>query len=613
MTPPEEGEPETPDPEEPDPAPVYNIAEKDGIYYLFNLTDKKFQIGILNADGACVEYSETVKESFGTGVVPIPIEANPERAEAQDITQSLNVAITYPIDMKKSGAEDTAIEYTVSSIFGDSVNEEFVKQNSKVENVIWSSDSNTLSFTFTPSSLLEHNGLRYSFVPTNLISVETEAVPHPYSVIFKFNGIKASGVFAGGNFYTDVVTQPSLVYNNDLSLAGWTYGNDAGGTSAVTENMRSALALSVSRPVSGVDSAISDAAKAKIANSSDLFLPNAYLANVNYLLDLTLEGRAVTVPDGSYLKLAFPYPEGYGPETSNVAYRVLKFGKNEQGVIDYENCEIIEAIPLRQGIIASVNSFSAFALVAIDSGKIISPYANSSPRTVFTMTSGIGGTVTTNSNNAINTVQKNGDTIVYTFTADEGYEIGFVTLNGEDAKSVNRTSGEGEPATYRFSIAYGELQINNKPAANNVLHVEFVAIAAKDTVELEKTAAKQFVLKQFSGEAYSEAEKNEIVRDYPAGGAIFTPSLPPIVPGPEVFDPSSTQMQLIIVLGVVAAFAVIGAIAIVYCAAIRPKIIREREEEAARIAANRERRANRNRIKPTNNLPPRDPQNPAKR
>lgn len=600
---------------EPDPKPVeptYNIALKDGIYYLFNLTKGAFRIGVLDTNGNCVEYTETVKESFGNGVVPISLTSNPERLEAQDITKPLSVTITFRTDLKQIDASvPVGIEYTVSSVIGEEIHEEFIKSNCKLENINWSSTGNTLSFKFTPSALMAHNGLKYTFTVTNLAEVDTNAVPQPYSVVFQFKGIRAGGLYFGSNLYTDVVALPSLVYNNDASFVGWKYlttdtqGNEM--ENPVTENMLSTFALSVAKPVASADAAVTEAVKARIAGDTAKFNEGAYLASANYITDLTLEGHAVKAGEDGYLTIAFPYPEGYGPEKKDVSYRLVQFGKTDSGEIDYENLTLIDAMPLRQGVVACVNSFSTFAVVAIDSGKIKSQYANSSTRMVYTMTTGVGGKVETSSHKAINTAEKSGDSIIYTLTADAGYELAFITLNGKTVNAVPTSEEGAANKVYRFSIQYNEMVIGSYPSANNVLNVEFVATAAKDDIEVGKTAATNFVNKQLSQTAYSDAEKAEIIKDFPSGGTVYVPETPPIE-DPEVpFNPNSTQMQYIIVGGVVGAFVVIGFIVIIYCGAIKPRIVREREEEAARIAANRERRANRNRVQPVRNLPPNDP------
>lgn len=614
--------PEEPGTEDPGPTPeepTYNIALKDGIYYLFNLTKGEFRIGVLDTNDKCIEYTETVKESFGNGVVPISLTSNPERRTAQDITKPFDVQITFPTDLQLIDANaPVGVEYTVGSVLGRKIPESFVKENCVLENVVWSSTGRTISFKFTPSRLLAHNGLKYTFTVTNLAEVETNALPQPYSVVFKFNELRAGGMYFGGSFYTDVVSQPSLVYNNGASFDGWKYlttdtqGNEV--ENVVTENMLSSFALSVAKPVATADTAMTDAVKSKIANDTVKFKPDAYLASANYILDLTLDGHAVRAGANGYLNLAFPYPDGYGPEKNDsVSYRLVQFGKTESGEIDYDNMTLIEAIPLRQGIVASVNSFSTVAIVALESGKINSQYANSATRLVYTMTSGVGGKVETGSRKAINAVERNGDLITYTITADEGYDIAFVTLNGKDVTPVPTSEEGAAKKVYTYSVLYSACVIGSYPSANNVLNVEFVAASAKDDVAIGKTVAVNFVNKQLSHTAYSEAEKNEIIKDFPSGGTVYVPETPPIEEPEIPFDPNSTQMQYIIVGAVAGACVVIGFIVIIYCGAIKPKIVKEREEEAARIAANRERRANRNRIQPMNNLPPRDPQNPAKK
>lgn len=606
-----EPEPTEPEPTEPT-APTYNIAEKDGVYYLFNLTKGSFQIGILNADDKCVEYSDTVRDALGK-VVPIALEANDTRLRAQNISQELSVEITYPEALNKidENAEVT-VDFTVSSPLGNPFEDEFVKQYCSVKDVVWNPSTRALTFKFTPSNLLEHNGLCYSFTPENLQSA-SGALPQSYAVVFKFGEIKAGGVFAGSNLYTDIVTQPTLAFNNDLSLEGWTYN----GSSKVTDNMRSTLALSVSKPAATTDALITEAVKNAVSNSGSYFA-NAYAANENYLLDLTLDGKNVRMPDTSYAKLAFPYPAGHGPEDMSVVYKVVQFKKNANGETDYEHPEILDVVALRQGLVVAVNSFSTFSLVTLSTIKL-NYTGNQYMRAVMTETTGVGGTVKADTNKPVNAIMSTSadDAVVFTITADIGYKLDSLMVNGvKRTDFTTTTEGNSETsAVYTYRLLYVPLVLNsngqNTTSPYNVIRFEFApADATEADTEVSNAVAEVYMKAQLNREPYSDTEKNSIIRDYPTGGAVYVPVNPP---KDDEFDPKSTMMQLIIVLSVLGAFAVIGAIVIIYCGAIRPKIVREREEEAARIAANRERRANRNRIQPMNNLPPRDPQNPMRK
>ena len=404
------------------------------------------------------------------------------------------------------------------------------------------------------------------------------------------NTIRATGVSVGSNLYTDIVTQPSLVFNNDLSLSGWKYdGIDA------NDNMIGALALTagkinVSEDLNAAlkeavtaNGAIFDEGAFNVAAPSDgegeggegtPLTPNSVEA---YSLNLTLDGKAVTIPSGSALKLSFPYPAGHGPqEGDDTVYKIFQFNKDESGNIDYTTAPaVLDVVAARQGLIAAVNDPSAnFVIVAFDKAKI-----KGDSKVVLTETTGVGGSI---GGSPVNKVSATGSQ-TYTIKADDGYVLDSVSVNG-----VAKDLPEGNNGTYTFSLngadltntTFNVLRVEFRPAGENV---------SADDYKVTNGSAAGFVTGQLERGEYSADEKNSIITDYPVGGIIFAPK-PPVIP-----NTASTQMQMIIVLSVVGGIALIGAIAIIYCGAIRPKILREREEEAARIAAQREKRANRNR------------------
>lgn len=564
-------------------------AEK-GLYYLFDLEDGKYEIAIVK-DGAVVERNETVAESIDQKVVSIPLAENDLRLKAQELKETA-FEITFGSKVKIGNGTEVVVDFTVDSLEGAEL--EFVKKMCTLGTATLSEDGNTLSFQFKPCALTQYSGLKYTFTFPNLVedAENGTAVPQSYSVVFKYEGnaIRATGVSVGSNLYTDIVTQPSLVFNNDLSLSGWKYdGIDA------NDNMIGALALTagkinVSEDLNAAlkeavtaNGAIFDEGAFNVAAPSDgegeggegtPVTPNSVEA---YSLNLTLDGKAVTIPSGSALKLSFPYPAGHGPqEGDDTVYKIFQFNKDESGNIDYTAAPaVLDVVAARQGLIAAVNDPSAnFVIVAFDKAKI-----KGDSKVVLTETTGVGGSI---GGSPVNKVSATGSQ-TYTIKADDGYVLDSVSVNG-----VAKDLPEGNNGTYTFSLngadltntTFNVLRVEFRPAGENV---------SADDYKVTNGSAAGFVTGQLERGEYSADEKNSIITDYPVGGIIFAPK-PPVIP-----NTASTQMQMIIVLSVVGGIALIGAIAIIYCGAIRPKILREREEEAARIAAQREKRANRNR------------------
>lgn len=583
--------------------------EAKGLYYLFGLEEGKYQIAIVDDYDKEVEINETVADSIDTKVVAIPLQPNDKRLSAQPIAKT-SMEIEFGAPVQISEGDKVTVDFTIDSLTGGEL--AFVKDLCKIESVEFDTDNNKLTFEFTPCALTQYSGLKYTFAFSNLIEKveegqEAKAVPASYSVVFKYekDAIRTNGVSVGSNLYTDIVTQPSLVFNNDLTVSGWKYDGKT-----ANDNMISALALSVGKTAES--EALTNGIKDAVAADTTLFKDGAFTvapalgeeeggeasepvtANTveTYTLDLTLDGKAVAIPEGSYLKLAFPYPDGCEPkdgvEADDTTFKVFRFKKDDKGNIDYANYEILDVVAARQGLIVAVNDPSAtFAIVAFDSEKI-----NDSSKVVLTETSGVGGKV---SGNPVNKIAA-GAQYQYTVKAEEGYVLDSILVNG----AAQTTLPEGDNGTYTFTLSGDDLT----NTTYNTLRVEFRPDGASEgDYAVGNGAAAAFVADQLQRKGYSETEKNSIDRNYPVGGLIYREPEPPVVVDP---DTASSKMAMIIILSVVGALVLVGVIAIVYCGAIRPKILREREEEAERIAAQRERRANRNKMRSGSSYDPRN-------
>lgn len=620
----EEGGGEGEDPVTP-ATPEYKIAKGlDGTYYLFGLTEGNYEI-VVKKGTEIVEINETVADSIKE-VVAIPLQPDDMRLSAQPIAKT-TMEIVFGALVQISEGEEVKVDFTVGSLTGDEL--AFVKDLCKTESVTLDTDNNKLTFEFTPCALTQYSGLKYTFTFPNLIEKveegqEAKAVPASYSLVFKYENeaIKTSGVSVGSDLYTDIVTQPSLVFNNDLSLSGWKYD----GKTLNDNNMIPTLALSVGKTAQS--EALTNGIKDAVAANTTLFNEGAFtvapapseggdgegegetptepvtLNTVEtYSLNLTLDGKAVTVPEGSYLKLAFPYPQGCEPsdaEPDDTIFKVFQFKKDAKGNIDYANYEILDVVAARQGLVVAVNDPSAtFAIVAFDKEDI----KNNDRKAVLTETSGVGGTIKESTGKPVNTLaNSSADKIVYTITPKEGYELDYILVDG-----VEQTLPEISNGAYTFTLSGDSTDLSK--VTYNTVRVEFKPTVAEGEEQKDysvaKNAASTFVKDQLERKGYSNDEKNSIDRDYPVGGLIYQEPEPIVVPEPEPPNTVSSSMQMIIILSVVGGLVLVGVIAIIYCGAIRPKILREREEEAERIAAQRERRANRNKMRSGSSYDPR--------
>ena len=559
------------------PEPKYDLDESAHILYLYHLEEGQFEVGIFAGN---VRKTSTGKVRETLNYVSLTEESIKNAQKVQTITgRPIEIKIAYDSDVPLKIPSDVklGVEFTISSPFGRTFNEEEVRQCCALTDLVENLSDNIFTFKFTPSSRLDHNGLCYTFKFTNIASEDDGALLMEYSLVFAIGSIRAGKVSNNSNTFVDNVIQPTLAYNNNISVEGWTYD----GGKAVTENMLFGISLSVNRPSSDAASKMSEAVKglypAKVEGETEI---PVLKAQDIYTATLSFEGKPITLPEGASLQLAFPYPEGCGPTSNpavnNIVYKVIQFAAASNGAILEDSYKVLDVVPLRQGLVVEVNQLSFFAVVAIDATQY-EGFGNE--KIVLLQTSGVGGTVTVDTNKLINVLHSE-DAITFTFTPSNGYEIDYVLLNGVDKKP-----NSGNTLSLNYATLTGKDVF--------ILYVEFIQTSVKtargDAVSVSNNFAKQMGDFQINGGPYDE-EDDDIVRDYPS---IMIPGMPP-----EPWFTGSYDAQKYILAGVVGGIALIGAVSIIYFGAIKPKKIREQKEEEARLAAAREKKANRNRMGP---------------
>jgi hypothetical protein len=152
------------------------------------------------------------------------------------------------------------------------------------------------------------------------------------------------------------------------------------------------------------------------------------------------------------MQVAFGFPAGYGPEDAGATFKLFHY--KSDGSVEEIPCVVTE-----YGIIATVSSFSPYAVVAFDSTKV----ANTS-KSAYARTVGLGGEVSVAKNgtadHGVVAVTAN-DTITYTFTPNQGYKAERIVLNGTE---TILTAGQ-------TSVTYSYADLAN----DNILEVYFVA------------------------------------------------------------------------------------------------------------------------------------------
>jgi len=373
----------------------------------------------------------------------------------QDITQTQHIELVYNDPLRVIG-DGFRLTWDVSSYNNRDLSLEAVQQNAKLENVKFDGER-TISFDFTPSRAYNHNMIFYHFTPCNIVNVltngENGVALMDFTIMYEYkNSIACCKIFNDGRLYVNTYAQPSIAMNGDLSMEGWTYRDENGKEKQVSESQRSQLALVVTRPLN--EKALVDAAAGQIGNK------NAVAQSTTYEIDLNICGKILTIPKGSYMKVNLGIPDEFahlvGEE--DITFKLYHFKRNADGTLDYTNPEEIVCVLTPYGIIAEVNSFSPYVLVAVDNSQLPAEKKDTS-RSIALVCNGHGGKV---EGDAVETLHET-DSVTYTLKPDAGYEVEFARLNGKLIELKGNT----------ITLAYENIE------SSNTLEIGFVATSVK--------------------------------------------------------------------------------------------------------------------------------------
>ena len=323
---------------------------------------------------------------------------------------------------------------------------------------------NTLRFKFAPSLMYEHNqeGYHFSFsnvgsakevqkkdASGNWITVTSDKAPNPaYYNFGRVTGVCPARFNYDGRLYIECCAQPTLMTQTDLSEDNF---KDENGNSTFSANERSQMLLIAEKATDETVGTMLD----EISGSNEISVNKEDIkTSETYDINLQICKKYPTIPDGSYIKMALGFPEGYGPDDEGVTFKL--FHRKHIGGDEY----IIEEVPCvvtKFGIVATVTSFSPYMVAVVDADK-------ATDKNIYASIEGKGGTLTME-DGKIRTV-KEGESYTYTVLPDKGYQLYSVTLNGEDV--TGRVSEKGG----KLTLTYDELQ------ANNELEIKYIAEAA---------------------------------------------------------------------------------------------------------------------------------------
>lgn len=375
-------------------------------------------------------------QTYGTYSAPPYIkQATPVTTAPISVGTVYDVTVVYTEELKLADVSEAA-GITFVGRHGD------VTEYATVTDFVWNeSHPDTVSFRFTPSRMFQHRTETYSFYLINLVGKESGQPPMVLSYITEEPNVVCNRVYGDGRLYIKAYGEPSFVGTGDLSLNGWQYED---GT-YVAENQRSQLMLVASKP-----SAEQSAEMLNGAAESAGIAANEILASETFEIDLSICGNIVSIPNGSYMQVAFGFPAGYGPDDAGVTFQVYHYNRGADGAIDYSRTEKLDCVVTEYGIVVTVTSFSPFAVIAVSADK-----AAASEKAIYARTVGFGGGMT---GSGITVLQRD-DAVVYAFAPDSGYRLDRVLLNGNEVSAENNG----------LILAYADLQ------TNNTLEVYFVS------------------------------------------------------------------------------------------------------------------------------------------
>lgn len=407
---------------------------------------------------------------------PKVLETTPSASSVLDADTVYDISIRYDSTLK---TKDTSKQIGIFVYNEKSSNlNDYVKvENLKVEN-------DTISFKFTPSKMFEHDNLAYKFLPQNIVSQVggEEFVPNPALLVFARPWVVCGKMFGDERLYINSYGAPTLIDNKDLSMTGFL---DESGNQ-VAENQRSQLVLVAKKPSVQIQSEMTE-------NVEDV-LTGQLVDSATYELDLHICGGVTQIPAGSFVKLSFGFPEGYGPKDKGVTFKVFHFKKDSTGKIDPSKTEELDCVVTEYGIVVCVNNFSPFMLAVVKDQE-------NQTKNIYTKTTGEGGyfetTITkdqiTTNKKGIVTVGKD-ESVCVKVHANEGYEVEYVMLN---KKIVELTDG-------KLCLSYNQLEDNNQ------IEIGFVSSNVKEFEESNGiTNLNKFFLQNENVEKAEENNKTD--------------------------------------------------------------------------------------------------------
>lgn len=363
-------------------------------------------------------------DGFGS-YIPAPgaSTVTPANTGALQVENTYNITIIYNDSLELAeGKTESDVTLNVSASRGNEDLEKYID----VSNFRWDGNK-TISFTFTPSKMFIHNLAVFYFYPTNLVGVRSKKIPEPVEYTFKRKSVVCSKVFNDGRLYMNVFGEPKMLDTTDLSVTDF---RDENGH-YYAEKQRSQLLLVANKPTEPKTKEMNDALTSDL--NENPIAKEDIVSTATYEISLQICGVVRTVPNGSYMQVAFGFPEGFNPDDAGTTFKIYHYKHDNRGNIT--GVEEIPVIITEYGLIAQVKSFSPFTVVQVKKSAVTAQI-----KSVYANVSGTGGTLTLQGTgkSGITAVE---DSVTYTVQAEAGYQVDRVLLNGKPLGAEKYANG----------------------------------------------------------------------------------------------------------------------------------------------------------------------------
>ncbi len=370
---------------------VTNIAQGD---YMSDLTYLTYQGDPLLFEAQ----SGVLYNSNADYVAPPYVESStPTTSGRLHVGKTYPVTITFDEVLESVDGEEISIDVSCTGTTG--------VEYSKVENFQWDGKS-TITFDFTPSEMWSDDTSLYEFQVTGLVGMYSKKVPNSFRYIVSHPC--SAYAYKSQGYDWNIFGQPELLSNVNFDTTDWL--TDDG--TAITDELKDRLVLVTTKATQSQEDTMLDMVDEQLSEGETV------LSSETYNINLTLcKSQVISTGDG--VRVSVGFPEGYSSEDENVSFKAYHFKKNAQGEI--VGVEPIDCIVTKYGLVITCDSFSPFAVVAVDSSQV----EEDSQKSVIIAQSGNGSI--TGVEDSVFKISA-GESKTITIQADEGSQIESVTI-----------------------------------------------------------------------------------------------------------------------------------------------------------------------------------------